>query len=122
MPDGKIVPSRIISGLAAVFPVWKDFLFMEMRLLLVAMGLLDLNATLMLVALCFGQEIPAKVLIFISCLLLLKAFIAITDPGCITDFFAVALLILSIFFHVPLIFLLIGAGLMGFKGLRSFAV
>jgi hypothetical protein len=86
------------------------------------MGLLDLNAALMLTALCFGQDIPAKILIFISALLLLKAFIAITDPGCITDFAAVVLLVLSIFFKVPFVFLLIGAGLMGFKGLRSFAI
>lgn len=93
-----------------------------MRLIVIFMGLFDLNAALLLSALAFNYEVPTKVLIFVLAILFLKGCICITDVGSIMDFVAVFLIVLSIFFHLPFWILLIGSALIGFKGIRSFGV
>lgn len=93
-----------------------------MRILLLLMGLLDLNAALLLVAVVFGVDIPVNILIFVSISLFLKACISITDPGSIIDFGVLILLILSIFISIPSWILFVGAALVGFKGIRSFGI
>jgi len=91
-----------------------------MHLLVIAMGFVDLNAALLLVAAAFGVKAPVAVLIVIPACLLAKALISIKDIGAAFDLLAIILIGLNFFVHVPSWILFIGAALIGFKGLRSF--
>lgn len=93
-----------------------------MKILLLLLGFLDLNAAIILIAMAFGADVPLKVLIFVIVALFLKSCISITDIGCIIDFGISGLLFLSIFFTLPAWLLVVGAILIGIKGVRSFGI
>lgn len=93
-----------------------------MRILLLIMGLVDLNAAIILVAIIFNIAVPVNILVFFSIGLFLKGCIGITDPGSIIDFGILILLTLSIFFNIPSWILILGAVLIGFKAIRSFGI
>ena len=93
-----------------------------MKLLGVILGLLDLNAAILLVAIALGVKVPTNILIIIPVALFLKACISLTDIGSVMDLFVMILIVLSIFLAVPAWILYIGAVIIGFKGLRSFGI
>lgn len=93
-----------------------------MNALLVLLGLIDLNVVLILLGVIFKAEVPLSVLIIFAVLLIAKGCISIADIGSIIDFGAAILLILSIFFSVPVWVMVIWIILMGSKALRSFTI
>jgi hypothetical protein len=93
-----------------------------MKGLLIFMGLLDLNAVILLVAIAWDVQAPTTVLVFIPVCLILKAGISIMDPGSVMDLAAALLIILSIFFVIPPLVLFLGAGFLLVKSFRSFGV
>lgn len=86
-----------------------------MRLL----GLLDLFAALVLVAILFGASPPVNMLIIIPILLMIKAFIGLASIGGIIDIGTAIVISLSIFFTIPSIVLLIVMIAIGQKGIAS---
>ncbi len=90
--------------------------------LLVLLGLLDLNTVLILIGILLKVEVPLNLKIIFAVLLIAKGCIAIADIGSIIDFGAAILLVLSIFFTVPVWIMVIWIILMGSKALRSFTV
>lgn len=93
-----------------------------MRVLLLIMGFVDINAVILLVAVANGVLVPPAILVFISLGLIAKACIAIADIGAVCDLAAAILLLLSLIFVAPAWLLYIVAALMAIKGIRSFTV
>jgi len=85
------------------------------------LGLIDLLAAFLLLAIAAGVDAPLEVLIFIPVCLFLKAGIALADLGGLTDLAVGILLVLSIFFHLSPYLMYLGAAVIGFKGLSSLA-
>ncbi|MDD2731119.1 MAG: hypothetical protein PHW33_03285 [Candidatus Portnoybacteria bacterium] len=85
------------------------------------LGLIDLLAAFLLLAIAAGVDAPLEVLIFIPLCLLLKASIALADAGGLTDLAIGILLVLSVFFPIHPYLLYIGAAIIGLKGLESLA-
>lgn len=85
------------------------------------LGLIDIHATILLLALAAGVNIPAAVLVATILLLFAKACISIMDIGALQDIAVIIVLLLSIFFDIPAGFLYIMAVIIGFKGLSSLA-
>jgi len=83
------------------------------------LGILDLLAASFLLAIASGIEVSLEASIIIPVFLFAKACIALGDIGGWMDLFALALIILSIFFNLPVEILYISAILIGFKGLSS---
>ena len=83
------------------------------------LGIGDLLATALLLALAFRLDIPIDMLIFVSICLFLKALICLFDIGGMIDITVVILLILSIFITLPSWILLVVAALIGQKGIMS---
>jgi hypothetical protein len=92
------------------------------RGLVLLMGFFDINVAIVLAAMAFGCEIPAKAAVIFLAGLFAKAGISITDIGCITDFWAAILLILGFFFNPPAALFIITAIIVGIKGIRSFGI
>ena len=86
---------------------------------MIALGLLDLFAALVLVAILFGVSPPVNMLITIPILLTIKAFIGLASIGGIIDISAAIVISLSIFFTIPSIVLLIVMIAIGQKGVAS---
>ncbi len=84
------------------------------------LGLIDLNAAILLLGMAFGNEIPLILIIFTSVSLFLKACICLADIGSVSDLAVMVLFIVSIFTAVPAWILIIGAILIGVKGLQTF--
>ncbi len=93
-----------------------------MKILLLVMGLADVNAMIMLAAAGFGTHAPIHIIIFTVVCSLAKALISIRDIGSIIDFGVVLLLMLSIVIPIPAWILFIWAFFVGVKGIRSFGV
>ena len=91
-----------------------------MKILVLLMGVLDLNAAIVLLALAFGSKIPLPVLIFTIVTLFLKACISLKDIGSVIDLFAITLIILGAFIVLPFWIFFIAAFFVGLKGIRSF--
>jgi len=83
------------------------------------LGIVDLIAALMLVAVAYRMEIPRNLLIAIVIILIIKALIFLISIGGLIDMAAAVLLILASFFTLPATALLIAAILIGQKGLFS---
>lgn len=83
------------------------------------LGIVDLIAALMLVAVAYHMEIPRNLLIAIVIILIIKALIFLISIGGLIDMAAAVLLILASFFTLPATALLIAAILIGQKGLFS---
>lgn len=92
-----------------------------MRLLGLFLGLIDLNAALLLTGMIFGKEIPLVLMIFTAVSLILKASICLADIGSVSDLAVAVLFIVCIFTTVPVWILVIGAIVIGIKGLETFA-
>lgn len=85
------------------------------------LGLLDIHAAILLLALAIGIKIPVAVLIATMLLLFAKACISIMDIGALQDIAVIIVLLISVFFAIPAGFLYIMAAIIGFKGLSSLA-
>jgi hypothetical protein len=85
------------------------------------MGLLDMNAAILLCAIAWNVEVPLGVAIAIAALMLIKACFYLKDIGSLEDIVVVALIILSFFLAIPAPILFMAAALVGFKGLCSLA-
>jgi len=83
------------------------------------LGIGDLLATVLLLAIAFNLDIPIGMLIFISIVLFLKSIIDLFDIGSIIDIGVVILFILTLFITVPSMILFIAAALIGLKGIMS---
>ncbi len=83
------------------------------------LGLIDLLAAFLLLAMAAGVEAPLEVLIFIPVCLFLKASITLVDLGGMTDLAIGIILVLSIFFNLHPYILYLGAAFIGLKGLQS---
>ena len=83
------------------------------------LGLLDLFAVLVLVAILFGANLPMDMLITISILLVVKAFMGLITIGGFIDVTTAIIISLSIFFTIPSIILLIAIIAIGQKGVVS---
>lgn len=84
------------------------------------MGILDLNAAIVLLALAFGSKIPLQILIFTTVTLFLKACISLKDIGSIIDLATIILIIVGVFISLPFWIFFIAAFFSGLKGIRSF--
>jgi len=93
-----------------------------MKILLLVMGLADINAMVMLAAAGFGAHAPIHIVIFTAVCSFAKALISIKDIGSAIDFGVVLLLFLSVFITIPAWILFIWAFFVGVKGIRSFGV
>lgn len=89
--------------------------------MMVFLGLLDIHATILLLALAIGVKIPIAVLIATTLLLFAKACISIMDIGALQDIAVIIILLISVFVAVPAGFLYVMAAIIGFKGLSSLA-
>ncbi|MDD2753811.1 MAG: hypothetical protein PHT44_04355 [Candidatus Portnoybacteria bacterium] len=89
--------------------------------MVVFLGLLDIHATILLLALALSVKIPVVVLAATILLLFAKACISITDIGALQDIAVIIILLVSIFTAVPAAFLCIAAVIIGIKGLSSLA-
>ena len=83
------------------------------------LGTVDIIAAVLLLILALGAEVPAVVLAVVSIFLAAKASISLIEIGGITDTAVIILIIMSFFAVLPFWILLIGAGLIGIKGLMS---
>lgn len=92
-----------------------------MRLLGLLLGFVDLNAAILLLGLSLGKEIPLVLMIFTAISLFLKASICFSDIGSVSDLVITILFIVCIFTTVPAWILVIGAIIIGIKGLETFA-
>ena len=85
------------------------------------LGLVDIHATILLIAIALGAKVPLGIIIGTAIFLFAKAFIYIKDIGSATDILVASLIILSIFTTIPQWILFIIAVIIGFKGLSSLA-
>lgn len=85
------------------------------------MGLLDINAAILLCAIAWNVEVPLGAAIVIAALMLIKAGFYLKDIGSLEDIVVAVLIIISFFLAIPAPILFIAAALVGFKGLCSFA-
>ena len=85
------------------------------------LGLIDIHATILLLAIALGVNVPPAIIIGTAIFLIAKACIYIKDIGSATDILVAVLIILSIFTVLPQWILFIVAVIMGFKGLSSLA-
>ena len=83
------------------------------------LGLLDLSAAGLLVAVAYNLALPQGLIISIAVYLFLKALIFFFDIGSLFDIIAGILLILSLSMALPTIILFILAALLGLKGIMS---
>jgi len=86
------------------------------------LGIIDLVAALILLTRAIASteiEIPLGILIGVIVLLFVKALLAITSIGGTIDIATIILLILSSFWSLPFWILLIGAIVIGQKGVLS---
>jgi hypothetical protein len=85
------------------------------------LGLIDIAAAIAFLMIIFGMEIPLQFTLFCAGLLLLKGMFIITgDVLSVVDIFSSGILIISIFFSVPMILLWVPAFLLCAKGFASF--
>jgi len=85
------------------------------------LGLVDICAAVVLLSLIFGFDVMIQFLLFPAGLLLVKGLFVFTgDVLSVVDVFASLVLIVSIFFIPPVIFLWIFALLLLAKGMVSF--
>jgi len=85
------------------------------------LGLLDIHATILLIAIALGAEVPVGIIVGTAIFLFAKACIYIKDIGSVQDILVAALILLSIFTTIPQWILFILAIIIGFKGLSSLA-
>lgn len=83
------------------------------------LGIADLISALLLIRGVYQIAIPAGLVFFFALYLLIKAVIFISDIGSWMDIIAGILLVLSISYSLPTIFLLAFAALIGLKGAMS---
>jgi len=83
------------------------------------LGIADFIVALLLVRNFYNVSIPSAVIFFFAAYLIIKALLFIADIGSMMDLGAGILLILSVFFAVPLPLLFIFAFLIGLKGVLS---
>lgn len=89
--------------------------------MVVFLGLIDIHATILLLALALSVKIPTSILVVTMGLLFAKACISITDIGGLTDIAVIIILLISIFTAIPVGVLYVMAAIIGFKGLSSLA-
>ncbi|KKT24479.1 MAG: hypothetical protein UW11_C0046G0004 [Parcubacteria group bacterium GW2011_GWA2_43_9b] len=85
------------------------------------LGLIDIHATILLIAIALDAQIPLGIIIGTAIFLTAKACIYIKDIGSATDILVAALILSSIFIAPPQWILFILAVIIGFKGLSSLA-
>lgn len=85
------------------------------------LGLLDIHATILLIAIVLGVKIPLGIIIGTAIFLIAKACIYIKDIGSLTDMLVAVLILLSIFITLPQWLLYVAIATIGFKGLSSLA-
>ena len=85
------------------------------------LGLIDIHATILLIAIALGAKVPLSIIIGTAIFLIAKACIYIKDIGSAQDIIVAALILLSIFTAPPQWLLFIVAIIIGFKGLSSLA-
>ncbi|MDP1538828.1 MAG: hypothetical protein Q8M00_02235 [bacterium] len=83
------------------------------------MGITDLIAALLLIRGFYDVTISNAAIFFFAAYLIIKALLFIADIGSIMDLGAGILLVLSVFYAVPLPFLFIFAFLVGSKGILT---
>lgn len=83
------------------------------------LGLLDIFSALLLLGVAFNVDIPQGLIIVISVYLIGKALIFIKDIGSWFDISGGILLILSFWFSIPIVILVIVSILIGSKGFLS---
>jgi len=83
------------------------------------LGILDIFAAGILVCLAFGIAPPQGLVIALAVYLFFKALLFITDIASLLDVAAGILLILSLWFGLPLVLLIVFAALLGLKGIMS---
>ena len=86
------------------------------------LGGIDALAGLCLLSLAFGLNLPSDIFIVLAVLLILKGLFVFTGaivPG-IMDFLAATVLILSIYYTIPIFILVLSAFLLFQKGFLSF--
>lgn len=83
------------------------------------LGLIDIFATFLLLAIAYNIDVPSKIIIPVAVCLFLKALICLMDIGSMFDIGTGVLLILSLSmtFHPAILF--IAAILIGSKGIMS---
>ncbi len=90
-------------------------------LILKILGAIDLVSSFAFLLLVFGFDVHFRFLLFCAGLLLLKGLFVITgDVLSIVDMFSASMLVLSIFFALPVFLLWIPAFLLIAKGFVSF--
>ncbi len=85
------------------------------------LGLIDLFAAIILISSLMEFELPVEFFFFVIILLLVKASIAITDPGGITDILVASVIVFSLFFSIPTLIYILGFILATIKGISSLA-
>jgi hypothetical protein len=83
------------------------------------LGALDLFVALILLFVVLGDKIPLGAAIIAFAILIAKSSVGIVDIGWLTDFIAFLLILLSVFLHVPVFFVLIIIVLIVIKGFLS---